>query len=171
MLKEQGLNIIPLREESKVPQINWKKYQDEMFTGEIPDKANIGIVCGKTSDNLFVVDLDFNDELVLDKIYPDAKNKTLVVKTKKGFHLYFKDEKLPNTLRLENKEIGRIDVQSSGAYVVGPGSIHPDTKLEYQIISKTTQIAKINFQQIMERLKNLGFNAEQNRQSITENQK
>ncbi|MGB6463231.1 MAG: bifunctional DNA primase/polymerase [Nitrosotalea sp.] len=168
ILKEQGLNIIPLKEQSKVPQIQWAKYQDEMFTGEIPDNANLGVICGKTSDNLVVVDLDFNDESVLDEIYPDVKNQTLVVKTNKGYHIYLKAYKLPKTLRLENKNIGRIDVQSSGTYVVSLGSIHPMTKKEYQIISTTTKIAKIDFQQIIEHLEKLGFKTEQNRQSMIE---
>lgn len=168
VLKEQGLNIIPLKEQSKISQIPWAKYQDEMFTGEIPDNANLGAICGKTSGNLVVVDLDFNNELVLDKIYPDAKNQTLVVKTNKGYHIYLKVDKLPRTLRIENKDIGRIDVQSNGTYVVAPSSIHPDTKKEYQIISITTKIAKIDFQQIIERLEKLGFKTEQSKQSMIE---
>lgn len=168
VLKEQSLNIIPLKEQSKVPQILWEKYQDEMFIGDIPDNANLGVICGKTSDNLIVVDLDFNNESVLDKIYPDAKNQTLVVKTNKGYHIYLKVDKLPKTLRIENKDIGHIDVQSNGTYVVAPSSIHPDTKKEYQIISTTTKIAKIDFQQIIERLEKLGFKIEQNRQTMTE---
>lgn len=167
-LREQGINIIPLKPESKTPQIPWAKYQEEKYTENISDNANLGIICGKTSDNLVIIDVDSENESLLDQIFLDAKNQTLVVKTSRGYHVYLKTNTLQNTSRLENETFGHIDIQSQGTYCVGPTSIHPETKKEYEIVSATTKIAKIDFQQIINNLEKLGFKTAQAKQSISE---
>jgi replicative DNA helicase Mcm len=54
-----------------------------------------------------------------------------------------------------------IDIQSQGTYVIGPGSIHPDTKKKYEIISSTTHILKMgNFSGFLQGLKSMGFNTD-----------
>lgn len=168
VLREQGINIIPLKPESKIPQIPWAKYQEERCTETISDNANLGIICGKTSDNLVIVDIDSGDESLLDHIFPNAKNQTLVVKTGRGYHVYLKTDALQSTARLENEILGHIDVQSQGTYCVGPTSIHPDTKKEYEIVSTITKITKVDFQQIINNLEKLGFKTAQTKQSISE---
>ena len=161
LLREQDLNVIPLRHESKTPTIMWKEYQIKRYEGNIPLDSNIGVICGKISDNLVVVDIDIKDENLLNKIFPNACHKTLVVETSKGYHIYIKVPKCPNTLRLDHNDI-HIDVQSYGTYVVAPTSLHPDTKKEYKIISDTTKICHIDFVNIQVNLESLGFNAKQN---------
>jgi len=159
MQQSQGLNLIPLKEKSKLPLIEWKKWQIEKYTEFIPMSSNYAVITGKISNNTVVIDVDkCHDPNVLKKILPDALNKTLVVKTGKGYHIYVKVEKLPNTLRLDNHEL-HIDVQASGVYVVGPGSIHPDGPT-YEIISNTEKITTIDFQIIDNNLKKLGLKTE-----------
>ncbi|MCD6514072.1 MAG: bifunctional DNA primase/polymerase [Candidatus Odinarchaeota archaeon] len=136
-----GFNIIPLRFKEKTPIFEWKEYQERKTTEEeverwFKDKVvNIGIVCGKISDNLFVI--DFDNEEVLSKAFQDKEKlleSTLVVKTGKGYHVYFKAKKLVPTTPI----IKEVTVKGEGSYVVAPPSIHPSGK-QYKIISKTTK--------------------------------
>ena len=61
-LNSQSLNVIPLLPKSKSPSVEWKKYQTEKYLDEIHSSNNIGIVCGKISDGLFVIDIDCTDQ-------------------------------------------------------------------------------------------------------------
>jgi len=169
MLKAQDLNLIPLNPHDKIPSIQWFEFQSRKYTESIPEDANIGVICGSISGNLVVIDLDTTDESLIDKILPDARNRTLVVRTGKGFHVYIKTEKTPNILRLKNGSY-RIDVQSNGAYVVGPSSIHPNGAT-YEIISNTTTVENIDFQTIIENLEKLGFEPTQDTLTITDIEK
>lgn len=162
MLHDNDLNCIPIKPHSKIPLLSWSEYQSKKFTKSISDDVNLGIICGTSSDNLVVVDVDDN---ALMKNFEEFLSKTLVVKTQDGFHIYLKVDSMPNTLRLENKKGQRIDVQSQGTYVIGPTSIHPDG-YEYTIISNVTSIMKIDFNEIIEKLKELEFDVE--RKSIKE---
>lgn len=154
-----GLNVIPLQQKSKIPVTDWKKYQTEKYFGNFTPECNFGIVCGITSGNLVVVDLDSPELLDEFREYLDS---TLVVKTgKKGFHIYLRiPGKLPNILRLTNKKGQHIDVQSSGTYVVAASSIHPETGTKYEIISSVQTIQEIDFAKIIEKLEKLGFQPE-----------
>ena len=124
-----GLSIIPLQPRDKRPAISaWAEFQErkpteaqvrEWFADET---LNIGIVCGAVSDNLFVVDFDSSETLpfVISDINKIAEG-TLVVRTGKGFHLYYKHRGVKTT-RLQNL---KIDVKAEGGYVVAPPSYHP----------------------------------------------
>src|SRR3972149_1490117 len=108
LYRKLDLNIIPLPQNSKKPSIKWKKYQTEKYLGEFPENCNFGIVCGGTSDNLVVLDLD---ALELTDDFREYLDSTLVVKTGRGYHIYLRiSGKLPNTLRLTNKKKQHIDV-------------------------------------------------------------
>ena len=131
ILQKQGLNLIPLKKGEKTPIMTWASYQHKKYDGELSGEANIGAICGQTSGNLVVIDLDISDISILDQILPDVLDHTLVTKTGKGYHIYIKVPKLPNTLRMDGI-LGRIDVQSDGTYVVAPTSVHPNGSI-YQI--------------------------------------
>jgi hypothetical protein len=156
LYKNMELNIIPLLQKSKKPAIDWKKYQTEKYFDDFQLDCNLGIVCGTTSGNLVVIDLDSPELLDEFREYLDS---TIVVKTgKKGYHIYLRIlGRLPNTLRLTNKKKQHIDVQSSGTYVVAAPSIHPDTGTKYEIISSTLEIQTLDFAKIIEKLEKLGF--------------
>lgn len=126
-LKEMGFNIIPLKPKSKEPigGLNWKRYQEEKYTNDIPDSLNKGVVCGKTSGNLYVVDLD--DSSLYDD-FPEDMKDTFTTRTGKGFHMYFNypsDEQPPN-LKLDDDRGRHIDIKSQGGYVLAPTSVHPN---------------------------------------------
>ncbi len=164
-LHKIGLNIIPLQPKSKVPLVSWKEYQDKQFTDDIYIDCNLAVICGKTSGNLVVIDIDKKLPDYIDGVLNGALEKTLVVETGKGYHIYLRCDKLPNTLRLSNKDL-HVDVQSQGTFVVGPTSIHPDTGKEYKIISKTNDIYKVDFKKISLNLEFLKFKVEKPRATL-----
>jgi len=167
LYRKLGLNVIPFLPKSKRPAIDWKKYQAEKYLDDFPPDCNLGIVCGITSGNLVVIDLDSPELLDEFREYLDS---TLVVKTgKKGYHIYLRIlGKLPDILRLTNKKGQHIDVQSSGTCVVAAPSIHPDTSTKYEIISSIQTIQEIDFVKIREKLKKLGFLSDSAKKSLPE---
>jgi hypothetical protein len=124
-----GFSIIPLRSRDKVPAIpSWKEYQDRLPTeNEVKawftdESLNVGIICGNVSGGLVVVDFDSSEAIpfVIPNIEVIAR-KTMVVRTGKGFHVYYRHKDVPSTKFANLK----IDVQSEGKYVVAPPSYHP----------------------------------------------
>jgi len=130
-LVDQGFSVFPIKPRDKVPAIDsWKEYQKRKPTDEELHKwfdagdKNIAIICGKVSGNLVVV--DFDEPSVLDFLINGGITKfieiTLVVKTGKGYHVYFMvPENFLQNLRLENL---KIDIKGEGGYVIAPPSIH-----------------------------------------------
>jgi len=162
-LNAQNLNVIPLLPKSKSPSVEWKKYQTEKYSEEIHSSNNIGVICGKVSDGLYVIDIDSSDQELIEKILPNAYDVTQVVKTGKGFHIYGKTQKNLKTLRL-NGPLGHIDIQSDGTYVVGPSSVHSNGNT-YEIISNTANIATLNLDEILINIQELGFQSQTKSQS------
>jgi len=132
-LVNQGFSVIPIKPRDKVPAIpSWKEFQQRMPTDQElhewfdPGDKNIAIVCGRISGGLVAVDSD--DPSVLDFLINGGigkfREKTLVVKTRKGYHCYFRvSENL-----LQNRRFGnlKIDIKGEGGYVVAPPSIHKE---------------------------------------------
>lgn len=124
-LRKLGFNVFPLQPNSKIPSGEWRGFQDMRNNEPIPDGCNAAVVMGQISGNLFVVDLD--DKSLLD-LFQKYRDKTMVVETGKGFHFYFRwlgDMTVP-IARLTDEQGRHIDIQGRGAYVVAPGSTHPD---------------------------------------------
>ena len=157
-LRGRGLNLIPLLPKSKRPAIPWKAYQSKIYDGEIPGLQNFGVICGRISRNLVVLDIDITNLSLPDKILKSARKRTLVVKTGSGkYHMYVTCKKLPRSETLKGS-LGRIEIKSEGTYVVGPTSVHPDTGKEYEIISDRACIAEVDFEtDIHKNLESLGF--------------
>ena len=157
-LLRQGMNLIPLLPKSKKPAIKWKSYQDKRYDGAIPESQNFGVVCGRISGNLVVLDVDIADPSLPNIILGSATKITLVVKTGSGrYHIYVRCKELPRSETLKG-ELGRVETKSEGTYVVGPTSVHPDTGKEYEIISDVTCIAEVDFEEdILKNLEDLGF--------------
>jgi len=140
-----GFSVFPIKPRDKVPAIDsWKEYQErkptdeELHTWFDRGDKNIAIVCGKNSGNLVVV--DFDDPAVFnflfeggpDKFIEKVKGKTLVVKTRKGYHFYYRTtENLLQTRRFDNL---KIDIKGEGGYVIAPPSIHKEG-VRYQFLN------------------------------------
>ena len=129
---EYGFSIFPLRPRSKEAAIPWKAFQTQKATEEQLDKwsetmeYNWAVVCGSISD---LVVFDCDNESAVDWARDHLPHTPMVVKTGKGWHLYFRfphgREAWLNKLN-PRKQLGiEADVQRDGKYVVAPGSIHP----------------------------------------------
>ncbi len=160
MLREKNVNVIPLQPRSKIPNDSWKIYQKEKYNGPIHQDHNYACICGEVSENLVVVDIDkVQDDSIINDIFPNALDNTLVIKTGSGgYHIYMRVIRLPNSTKLDHNGV-HIDVQADGKYVVGAGSIHPNGK-RYEIISNTMDIDYGDFQKIVVNLDKLGFKVE-----------
>ena len=128
-----------------------------MFNGAIPDECNFAVVCGEISDDLCVFDFDKCEDIkIIQGVFgDDVLTKTLVVKTNRGYHVYVKTNHLPKNMKLQKGDL-LIDVQSTGKYVVGPTSIHPNGT-EYEMISTTPNIMLLDCRQHIGKMVDNGF--------------
>jgi len=156
-LKEYNLGIFPLKD--KRPSVsNWQNYD-----GQTREDQSFGIVLGGES-KVFVIDVD---DYSLISHFEQFLDKTYMVKTGKGFHIFVKANTLPPTTRLNNKQGQHIDIQSSGTYVVGETSKHyaknsngkyVETGKTYEIISNQRTINNIEYEaEVKPILEKLGF--------------
>jgi len=124
---DRDFSIIPLKNNSKVPAIRWKKYQynraglEEILSWYIKfPGANLGIITGEK-----VVVIDADDPSILPELFkllPEAE-KTTRVKTKRLFHFYFSNNgkhKIKSTNNLFN--LG-IELKAEGRLVVACPSV------------------------------------------------
>ncbi|MGC9107393.1 MAG: bifunctional DNA primase/polymerase, partial [Infirmifilum sp.] len=134
----RGLSIIPINSGDKTPLVERREYQRRLPTEEEvkqwfskwPD-AGIGIICGRVSGNLIVI--DFNSREAYQKWYESLSDffkniigHTWVVETEKGFHVYLRlkeAELLPGT---KVELLPGLNLRAEGDYVVAPASIDPD---------------------------------------------
>lgn len=126
-LYDMGFSLIPLKPRDKTPLIPWRAYQKRRASRsdiegwyKATPNANIGIVTGAIN-GLVVLDLD-NDEAIAEAGrlgLPD----TLMVRTGKGRHVYFRHPGYKITNRAGF--LPGMDIRGDGGYIVGPGSLHP----------------------------------------------
>ena len=163
--KRYGFNMFPLRARSKIPALEgWIQYQTEQFTGTFQEGQNAAIVCGITSGNLIVVDIDSVDLLPL---FDKYRGRTFQVKTgERGEHFYFRiPANMPTRGRkLKNAAGNEIDIKVQGGYVVAPGSTHPKTGLKYEITCEAEPLS-IDFKEIIKILEDGGMKVVQTRKS------
>lgn len=145
----QGFGVIPLKQNSKAPNIpSYKEYEfsraneqtikqwlkDDLFGG-------IGVQCGLPSNGLCVIDIDrekvINDlKLNFDSI---INSGCWVSATGKGYHLWTFNLEAPGSTVLDGDV--HVDFKTTG-YIVVPPSIHPIDKhvlklTPYKFINKT----------------------------------
>ncbi len=127
---QKGFSVIPLKAGTKEPALpSWKEYQTRQPTLEevtnwwqSNPEANVGLVCGKESDAI-VLDVDDPEK------FEDAlKNLgweipvTAMVKTKRGYHIYFRYPKGYIVRRYYCEGFG-AELRGDGCYVVAPPSV------------------------------------------------
>jgi hypothetical protein len=150
---EKGICVIPTNE-NKIPCIEWKKYQQSLITieqaeegFELPYAKTLSVVCGKSSGNLEVIDIDTKYDLTgnLFKDYlqdiadndPDLCAALLIIQTRSGgYHLYYHCDKIEGNQKLAQRpasadELAQnpndkirvlIETRGQGGYVVAPPS-------------------------------------------------
>jgi len=90
----------------------------------VNEGRNYGVLCGERSARLCVIDFDNLEAWEEWRSEAPAEAKeTLTIASARGVHLYVTINALPaHKLKMAQ---GSGDVLTTGAYVVGPGSIHP----------------------------------------------
>ena len=171
---EKGLNVIPVVFRDKKPALDWKEYQERRSTEEEIErwfssgKYNIGVVCGKTSGNLFVIDIDaselwekWNKQLLNEPEINWAVFGTWVHKSGKGVHIVFraKDFEPKSGVLIQRPH---VDILAEGKIVVVPPSVHP-SGAEYSFIygidnltggiKDVVSVDKVTYEKIVESLK------------------
>jgi len=124
-LYDQALFPIPLYYKSKVPAVRWRRWYEnypswkdvaEVFSTKL--YRGIGVLVGKVSHNLVV--LDFDQPHRYAQWHTKHPIITRTVRTNRGLHVYVRLTNPPKrTLSMEGG-----DIKGNG-YVVTPPSIHP----------------------------------------------
>jgi len=122
-LLDLGYNVLPIAPNGKKPVVPWVHLQDRRATlGEVAvwfghgSRNNVGVVCGRTSGNLFVKDFDTKEGA---REFYKARKAVLrtVVETRKGAHFWFRR---PGA---RNSQGDKQDGRGHGGYVVSPPSV------------------------------------------------
>lgn len=140
-----GFSIIPLKPRSKEPAVQWLGFQSRKPTdGELGKwftnpEMNVGLVCGSVSDNVAV--LDFDNIEAYERFFSDTRTaeKTLVVRTSRGVHVYLKSSKPVRSFKIPELS---LDVKGEGSYVVAPPSTHP-SGLQYEFLGSPWDVKEV----------------------------
>jgi len=163
-----GCNTFELAPKSKEPKTSWLSFQKEKNQNKIK-QGNIAVVCGTISGNLVVVDMDNCD--IANALFQDWQGlleKTLVVRSSRGYHVYLRCANLPDMAKFDGGNNWHVDIKSEGGYVVGAGSTHPDGSL-YTIVSKTHMIMQLDsLDSLYAQLRKIGFDTTKLHLSISE---
>ena len=122
---ERGFSLLPILLMDKRPMGEWAEFQKRRPTeSEVRQwfqggGTNIGIITGAIS-NLVVIDLD--DQGAIDYFSQNNFPKSPMVKTHRGYHIYYMSNSLIKTATHVNNL--KIDIRSDGGYVVAPPSIN-----------------------------------------------
>jgi len=139
---DKGFPVIPIRSSTKKPRVKWRAYQSRLPTEQevmdwwvdYPDDE-IAMITGKLSGYV-VVDCDNPD--ALDAAINSGMQSPIRVKTKRGYHLYFKHpkdgiERGPragvNSRGQDWPRINGLDFRGDGSYVLVP----PSTNYAWEI--------------------------------------
>lgn len=146
----KGMSVIPLT--GKKPSIgSWTPFQTRgasfgMIHGWEAKGLlkNVGIVCGKVSQNLVVIDCDGLEAV---KAYKERfpmllDTYTVATGSGKGAHFYYRVQFMPHTTRAVNVAVGNVELRADGCYVVASPSVHPDTNKLY--VANSLPIKRVN---------------------------
>lgn len=152
---KKGFAVFPLKYRDKVPltrngckdattdaaQIKawWQKYPN----------ANIGLATGSASQNVFVIDLDVDEDRGIDgyhsledwqREHGDFPETWTAITGRGGYHLYYRGNgKIKNRAGI----IDGVDIRGNGGYVVAPPSIHKNgNRYEWEYSPDEFEIAK-----------------------------
>jgi hypothetical protein len=136
-LRAQGFSPVRVEPRGKRPtEPAWQTlvYSDNDLPTVFTGNENVGILLGVHSDGTVDLDVDHGrGGALLDAI---GCPKTLAYHHAKRPHLLFRCEPPPPTTKFEGSRSGKkitfIEVRSTGAQSVAPGSIHPDDGKPYE---------------------------------------
>jgi len=142
-----GMSVIPL--DGKRPALkSWTQYQQERADQQTIRSwifGNVGIVCGRVSSNLVVLDLDGAAGYAAFAAQFPVFAETYTVASGGGIgrHVYFYTDHLPPSVKAMNTPVGHLEVCGDGRQVVAPPSIHPVTGNLYRV-EKALDILRVS---------------------------
>lgn len=134
-----GLTPIPIQARTKKPALrSWKRYQAEQPSQRDIDnwfenaERGVGIVCGRVSGCLVVLDWDaLDDYQQWAADHPDLSAIAPTVATPRpGCHVFLRTREPIRSC----KPAAGLDVKAEGGYVIAPPSIHPSGE-RYRMVS------------------------------------
>ena len=141
-LVEQGLSVIPLPPRSKEPAANSSWTDAQLQARRLPviikeleplgQDAGLAIICGVVSG---VVVADLDDASAVAWATENLPATPWRTKTRRGEHWFYR---LPETWTQPSSLPYQGQLQSTGRYVVAPGSIHPDSGDTYEALGDWT---------------------------------
>jgi hypothetical protein len=134
---QAGLTVLPIEPGSKKAAVKWQVLQKNKPTEKQvlewfgPEKYGLGLVCGRASAGLVVLDFDTAAEASYHrwaKLVPELTPFLPLVRTGKGLHVY---ARLPFEVRnvvLAQTPAGGvlIETRGEGGYVLAPPTLHPN---------------------------------------------
>lgn len=140
-LRAQGFSPVRVEPRGKKPtEPAWQTlvYSERDLPAVFTGQENVGILLGVHSDGTVDLDVDHGrGGALLDAI---GCPKTLAYHHAKRPHLLFRCEPPPPTTKFEGSRSGKkltfIEVRSTGAQSVAPGSIHPDDGKPYEWLNQ-----------------------------------
>ena len=131
-LRDNRYGFLKLRGQTKMPlETGWQKkpYRFTDIEPWVSTGNNYGVMGGE--GELIILDAD---QKRISEIAESDLPKTFTVKTPKcGHHYYFLCAEITRKIVLNKDKEHFGEIISSGAQVVGCGSIHPDTKTPYEL--------------------------------------
>lgn len=150
---ENGICVIPTSKD-KIPCVPWSEYQDRIITKDeakaafgLPYAECLGIVCGASSGNLEVIDIDVKYDttgLLFENYLKDVMDNDealisslFIIKTRTGgYHLYYRCEQVAGNQKLALRPANEqeiladandkirvlLETRGQGGYVVAPPS-------------------------------------------------
>lgn len=126
-LAQAGYSVIPVQgnnapAEPKKPAVSWRAFQTRLPTAPeleryFAGKATaLGIVCGRVSQ---LIVIDFDDLLRYQRFcrHLPQFSETYTVKTRRGFHLYFRTNE-----RVPSHQFDGGDIKAEKSYIIAPPS-------------------------------------------------
>ena len=133
-----GVSIIPTTADKRPALREWTSYQSNIMTEEEIDTlftgaVGLGIVCGKVSGGLEVIDVDTKHDTtgtlweefsrLLEDNLPETYKELIIAQTKSGgYHIYYRCDTIEGNKKLANKlnkEV-LIETRGQGGYVIAP---------------------------------------------------
>lgn len=152
---KKGFAVFPLKYRDKVPltrngckDATTDAAQIKAWWQQHPN-ANIGLATGTVSHNVFVIDLDIDEDRGIDgyhsltdwqREHGDFPETWTAITGRGGYHMYFRgDGKIKNRAGI----IDGVDIRGNGGYVVAPPSIHKNgRRYEWEYSPDEFELAK-----------------------------
>lgn len=132
---ERGFSVIPVDRETKKPKVSWKIYQSQHPTEEeihewfaSDPNANVAIVTGSISNNIYVVDCDGKQGIQWANENLPASSAEVISGRDDGLHKYFQAPE-GKEVKTGTKLVDQVDIRGEGGYIIAPPSIHANGKI------------------------------------------